>query len=114
MFGYETNQKQIDRHRDIIKDMRRELDGIRSDYYGHPWLTSLPEGTRTKVDNQSATINNLKSRLSILEEIVREAGLFTDLEPKDVKIREDRSFSLFGDVQKQNIAYKINKVVTKK
>jgi hypothetical protein len=114
MFGYETNQKQIDRHSDIIKDMRRELDGIRSDYYGHPWLTSTPIGTRTKVDNQADTIKNLQSRLSILEEIVREAGLFTDLEPKDVKIREDRKFTLFGDTHTEKVAYKINKVVTKK
>jgi hypothetical protein len=110
MFGYETNQKQIN-------NLEKKVSSINKTLQGGVFNAGLEYEFRyLKERFESFEKENkvLRNRVTVLEEIVREAGLVTDLDSKDIKIREDRTFSLFGDARTDKVAYKINKVVTKK
>jgi hypothetical protein len=109
MFGYETNQKQINNLEKKVSSINRTLQGGSFDAGLEYEFRYLKE----KFESFEKENKVLRNRVTVLEEIVREAGLVTDLS-KDVKIREDRTFSLLGDVRTDKVAYKINKVVTKK
>ena len=110
MFRIKANQNKINNLQNKIENLGVTIHG-----------GLLGDGLKGEINylkrenqDQQKTIGRLNERLSVLEQIVREAGLVTDLDSKDVKIREDRTFSLFGDARTDKIAYKINKVVTKK
>lgn len=100
MFGYETNQKQINKLETKVTELRHTVDG---------GLFGI--GLTSDVKELKNSINNLFARMSILEEIVRESGLITDFDADEVKVREDRSIS-FGGIYKKQVPYQINKVKT--
>lgn len=100
MFGYETNQKQIDKLETKVTELQYTVDGGFFD-----------GGLTNDVKSLKDSINNLATRMSVLEEIVHESGLITDFDSDEVKVREDRSVS-FGGIYKRQVPYQINKVKT--
>lgn len=94
-----------------IKEIEDTLEELVQNYYGG--IFSGGTGTKQEVKSHSFEINKMRERLSVLEEIVRESGLITDFDKDEVKIREDRKFSIFGGIEAVNIPYQINKVKVK-
>ena len=71
-------------------------------------------GLANDIKQLDKLINDLRNRTSVLEEIVREAGLITDFDSDEVKIREDRKFDIFGGNHTVQVPYQINKVKVEK
>lgn len=71
-------------------------------------------GLANDIKELDKVITNLRKRTSVLEEIVREAGLITDFDSDEVRIREDRKFDLFGGTHTTQVPYQINKVKVEK
>lgn len=106
MFGYETNQTQINR-------LDKQYRIIRDTLQGSGWNSGLEHDVsyqKTQVNNLESTVNRLSTRLTVLEEIVRESGLITDFDNDEVKIREDRKFDIYGGIDVKQTPYQINKV----
>ena len=105
MFGYETNQKQINK-------LERQISAIQRTIEGGLWGSGLEydlKDARATIKALDADNDRLSKRITVLEEIVRESGLITDFDNDEVKIREDRTFSIYGPTIK-NVPYQINKV----
>jgi len=106
MFGYETNQQQINRLDKRVNSLSKVIsggmfgDGLENDIH---YL-------KEHIKAQENAHENLRKRMSVLEEIVRESGLITDFDEDEVKIREDRKQDLFGTIVNKHVPYQINKV----
>lgn len=74
----------------------------------------MTSGLTNDIKQLDTVITNLRKRTSVLEEIVREAGLITDFDSDEVKIREDRKFDMFGGTHTTQVPYQINKVKVEK
>ena len=106
MFGIETNQQQINKLDKQVTSLSKTVhggmfgDGLENDIH------YLKEHIRA----QEHAREDLRKRVAVLEEIVRESGLITDFDKDEVKIREDRHISPFGGITTKQTAYQINQV----
>lgn len=101
MFRTESAKKQVNKLRKRVGELSLTIDGGIFD-----------NGIVQKVASLESSIKNLQTRMSVLEEIVRESGLVTDFDNDEIKIREDRKLSAFGGVYSTQVPYQINKVKT--
>lgn len=106
MFGIVTNQQQINKLDKQVANLSKVVtggmfgDGLENDIH---YL-------KEHIKAQEKAHQNLRERMSVLEEIVRESGLITDFDSDEVKIREDRTFDLYRGVNVKQVPYQINKV----
>jgi predicted phage tail protein len=106
MFGIETNQKQINK-------LDKQVTTIRKTLEGGLWDGGLEERVNTHkeyIKTLESNVSNMRERLSVLEEIVRESGLITDFDSDEVKIRQDRMRDIYGGINVKQVPYQINKV----
>ena len=106
MFGFETNQQQINKLDKQVTSLSKAIngglfgDGLENDVH------YLKEHIKVR----EKAHQNLRERMSVLEEIVRESGLITDFDSDEVRIREDRKRDIYGGIDVKQVPYQINKV----
>ena len=106
MFGFETNQQQIN-------NLNKRFTSLSKAVYGGMFGNGLEDSVsylKEHVKAQENAHEDLRKRVAVLEEIVRESGLITDFNEDEVKIREDRKRDLFGTIVNKHVPYQINKV----
>ena len=106
MFGFETNQQQINK-------LDKQVTAIRKTLEGGLWDGGLEDRVnqhREHIKTLESNVSLISERLSVLEEIVRESGLITDFDSDEVKIRKDRKRDVYGGIDVKQVPYQINKV----
>lgn len=111
---YKTKNSIRKQNQAILDNQEKKINSLTKTIEG-----GLFEPSGLKYDVESLTLANkgnanefnaIKKRLTVLEEIVREAGLITDFEDDEVKIREDRTFDIYNGIRVKHTPYQINKV----
>lgn len=100
-----------------VKKRRSEVNKLREEVANLSYVVKggfSSGGLQNNVKELDKVITDLRKRTSVLEEIVREAGLITDFDSDEVKIREDRKFDIFGGTHTTQVPYQINKVKVEK
>ena len=109
MFGYEGYQSKRERINKLEKQVAATRKTIEGGLFGNG-LEDTVQYLKDHIKAQENAHENLRKRMSVLEEIVRESGLITDFESDEVKIREDRTFDIYNGINVKQVPYQINKV----